>query len=186
MHARGRAEFLSQKLHNPRSLVPLVYYQSSQLCPHAPSSMASKLPYLDFPQVSDPFSPLNIGRQKKRLNLCCIIIIQYSQRMQAHAVTVIVECPANTKRGTSDNQGILQSLNGSFRFKVCTVPSSPSKLPATFCRPMQFTVTTEGKVNSKPFRQKCRWVSRIEALWSSRDHPSGVGWDITQTSLSAM
>lgn len=84
------------------------YYQSSQLCPHAPSSIASKLPCL---QVSDPFSPLNTGRQKKKgLNLCCIIIIQYSQRMQVHAVTVIVECPANAKRGTSDNQGILQSL----------------------------------------------------------------------------
>lgn len=98
--------------------------QGSQLRPHAPSSIASTVPCLDVLQVSDPFSFLT----EFRPNLCSITI-QSAKQACSH-----VKYPANAKRGTSDNQGILRSLNGS--------SSSPSygafflsKLPPTFCRP---------------------------------------------------
>ena len=105
--------------------------------------------YLDtFLQVSDPMSPLNFGRLKKKRSIYPIITdSQRTQTKQMQSRTRMIEtsrpCQEPGRRGTSDNQGDLynnhtkwQQQSQAFRVPFFFPFPFLPKLPATFCRPM--------------------------------------------------
>ena len=66
VHARSGPSFLSQKLFNPRSLVPPGYHTKLAIA-SARALLLLPWPVPDFLQVSDPFFfSLNFGRQLEK------------------------------------------------------------------------------------------------------------------------
>lgn len=134
MHARERAEFsiteAAQSQHSQVTGTAGMILSEFAIASARTFYSSSPGPYRDltFCKFRTLFS-YSAAKKRPILNLCCIKIqVRSAHAEQARNAVMyrIAECPANVKRGTSDNQGILQSLNVSFRFNLCTMPSLPS------------------------------------------------------------
>lgn len=109
MHARGRAEFPITEAAQSQVTGTAGVLSRHRNCVRTRLLLPRPVPYRDLTFCKFRALYLTEFQPSKKPNLS-YTIIQSAHAMQALTGSD-VECPANAERGTSDNQGILQSLH---------------------------------------------------------------------------